>query len=41
MFLVRLKNEGKLEIVEPSEEITMSYLQMSEMLHISEHAQKS
>lgn len=40
-FLIRLKNEGKLELVEPSEEISESYLQMSEMLHISEHAQKS
>lgn len=29
-FLIKLKNEGKLEIVEPSEEITGSYLQKSE-----------
>ena len=30
IFLIKLKNEGKLEIVEPSEEITKSYIQKSE-----------
>ena len=30
IFLIKLKNEGKLEIIEPSDEVTESYLQKAE-----------